>query len=162
MTTNTCCTDCKEYGILGDPYEMGEFVKPCKNKECPCHLVKASPSSESEDCGCANREMTPEEAEIAKELDRHFASSESEGGQKHPEHICRFNDAPYDCDCFDAGYQKGIADNQKKGEAWRKGYMEGVDVGKKNLGQLRQWLNEDRITDPKKMVTNEEMLHWLE
>jgi len=26
---------------------------------------------------------------------------------------------------------------------------------------LRQWLNEDRITDPKKMVTNEDIKHWL-
>lgn len=26
---------------------------------------------------------------------------------------------------------------------------------------LRQWLNEDRITDPKKMVTNEDLEHWL-
>jgi hypothetical protein len=26
---------------------------------------------------------------------------------------------------------------------------------------LRQWLNEDRITDPKKMVTNADLWHWL-
>lgn len=32
----------------------------------------------------------------------------------------------------------------------------------KNVGMLRQWLNEDRITDPKKMVTNEEIKKWLE
>lgn len=31
----------------------------------------------------------------------------------------------------------------------------------KNIGQLRQWLNEDRITDLKKMVTNEEIKVWL-
>lgn len=31
----------------------------------------------------------------------------------------------------------------------------------KNIGMMRQWLNEDRITDPKKMVTNEELKHWL-
>lgn len=31
----------------------------------------------------------------------------------------------------------------------------------KNIGKLRQWLNEDRITDPKKMVTNEEISKWL-
>ena len=30
-----------------------------------------------------------------------------------------------------------------------------------NVGMLRQWLNEDRITDPKKMVTNEMLLSWL-
>ena len=32
---------------------------------------------------------------------------------------------------------------------------------KKNIGMLRQWLNEDRITDPKKMVTNKEIITWL-
>lgn len=32
----------------------------------------------------------------------------------------------------------------------------------KNIGALRQWLNEDRITDPSKMVTNEEILSWLD
>lgn len=30
-----------------------------------------------------------------------------------------------------------------------------------HLNFLRQWLNEDRITDPKKMVSNEEIWHWL-
>lgn len=32
----------------------------------------------------------------------------------------------------------------------------------KNVGMLRQWLNEDRITDPKKMVTSELLTMWLE
>lgn len=27
---------------------------------------------------------------------------------KHPEHICRFNDAPQSCDCYDAGYEEGL------------------------------------------------------
>ncbi|MCX6822317.1 MAG: hypothetical protein NTW30_06090 [Candidatus Aenigmarchaeota archaeon] len=30
-----------------------------------------------------------------------------------------------------------------------------------NIGFLRQWLNEDRITDYNKMVTNDELKHWL-
>lgn len=29
---------------------------------------------------------------------------------KHPEHICRFNDAPQGCDCYDNGYQQGVKD----------------------------------------------------
>ncbi len=33
---------------------------------------------------------------------------------------------------------------------------------KMGVGFLRQWLNEDRITDPKKMVTNEELLVWID
>ncbi len=32
---------------------------------------------------------------------------------------------------------------------------------KKKVGMLRQWLNEDRITDPKKMVTDEDILYFL-
>ena len=28
--------------------------------------------------------------------------------QKHPEHICRFNDAPQECDCYSKGYDKGL------------------------------------------------------
>ena len=30
------------------------------------------------------------------------------------------------------------------------------------IGLLRQWLNEDRITDPEKMVTNDQIKHWLD
>ena len=30
------------------------------------------------------------------------------------------------------------------------------------IGMLRQYLNEHRIADPKKMVTSEEIKHWLE
>ena len=30
------------------------------------------------------------------------------------------------------------------------------------IGMLRQWLNEERITDSKKMVTDWEIKHWLE
>lgn len=29
------------------------------------------------------------------------------------------------------------------------------------ISMLRQWLNEDRITDPNKMVTNDDILVWL-
>lgn len=36
-----------------------------------------------------------------------------------------------------------------------------INLLKQNIGLLRQWLNEDRITDPNKFVTNEELLHWL-
>lgn len=31
----------------------------------------------------------------------------------------------------------------------------------RGIGTLRQWLNEDRITDPERMVTNEQLEHWL-
>ena len=29
------------------------------------------------------------------------------------------------------------------------------------IGMLRQWLNEDRISDPSKMVSNEDLLKWF-
>jgi len=29
------------------------------------------------------------------------------------------------------------------------------------VGMLRQWLNEDRITEPDRMVTNEQIMVWL-
>lgn len=29
------------------------------------------------------------------------------------------------------------------------------------IGMLRQWLNEDRIMEGKRFVTNEDLLHWL-
>ncbi len=32
---------------------------------------------------------------------------------------------------------------------------------KKNIGMMRQWLNEERITDPKKMVDNKDLEYWL-
>lgn len=32
---------------------------------------------------------------------------------------------------------------------------------RKSLGFLRQWLNEERITDPTKMVSNKVLWHWL-
>lgn len=31
----------------------------------------------------------------------------------------------------------------------------------KKIGLLRQWLNEDRITEPKKMITNKDIKDWL-
>ena len=31
----------------------------------------------------------------------------------------------------------------------------------KNISFLRQWLNEDRIADPRRMVTNDMIEHWL-
>jgi len=35
------------------------------------------------------------------------------------------------------------------------------NINKRNIGMLRQWLNEDRITDPNKMVTDKQLEFWL-
>lgn len=36
-----------------------------------------------------------------------------------------------------------------------------VKTTERNISFLRQWLNEDRITDPNKMVSNEDIKRWL-
>jgi hypothetical protein len=36
-----------------------------------------------------------------------------------------------------------------------------METNKRRIGMLRQWLNEDRITDIQKMVTNEDIETWL-
>jgi len=32
----------------------------------------------------------------------------------HPDHICRFNDAPQTCECYDAGYKDGVAEERER------------------------------------------------
>ena len=39
-------------------------------------------------------------------------------------------------------------------------FKKGMEMNK-NIGMLRQFLNEEKITDPKKLVTNEDLSHWL-
>lgn len=39
--------------------------------------------------------------------------------------------------------------------------MKKVTTDMSNIGMLRQWLNEERITDVQKMVTNEDIVHFL-
>ena len=36
-----------------------------------------------------------------------------------------------------------------------------MKINKRNIGMLRQWLNEDRITDPNKMETDKQLEFWL-
>ena len=43
----------------------------------------------------------------------------------------------------------------------KKTVKETIEIGKTNISMLRQWLNEDRITEPKRMVTNEDIIYWL-
>ncbi len=32
----------------------------------------------------------------------------------HPEHICRFNDAPQTCECYDEGYKQALAEERDR------------------------------------------------
>ena len=45
--------------------------------------------------------------------------------------------------------------------AYNRGREDALKDIKGHTGFLRQWLNEDRITDPEKMVTNEDIESWL-
>jgi hypothetical protein len=42
-------------------------------------------------------------------------------------------------------------------ECWEKSQ----EKNEQNISTLRQWLNEDRITDPKRMITNEQIKTFL-
>jgi len=59
---------------------------------------------------------------------------------------------------------KGATFNDHYGiEDWLEGKLTAIEKRHKiSVGMLRQWLNEDRITDPKKMVTNEQIEIWFE
>ena len=48
---------------------------------------------------------------------------------------------------------------KRNGRYYKKLIMKTTELA---ISMLRQWLNEERITDSKKMVTNEEIKHWLE
>lgn len=39
--------------------------------------------------------------------------------------------------------------------------IETIETDMSHIGMLRQWLNEDRIDDPKKMVSNDDICFWL-
>jgi len=50
----------------------------------------------------------------------------------HPEHFCRFNDAPQTCECYDAGYNQALAEERSKaweGEAVKQSYIQGKSHG---------------------------------
>lgn len=38
---------------------------------------------------------------------------------------------------------------------------DGITTTRVRIGMLRQWLNEDRIVNPKMMITNEDIIFWL-
>jgi hypothetical protein len=53
------------------------------------------------------------------------------------------------------------AEALKKQRDYNQGQLDVLARIKANIHFLRQWLNEDRIDDPKKMVTDEEIEYWL-
>lgn len=61
-------------------------------------------------------------------------------------------------DVIDSAYLAGLDDTEAIRVAAKR---EESDKLKKNIGMLRQWLNEDRITNAGKMVSSEMLEHWL-
>jgi len=59
---------------------------------------------------------------------------------------------------FSEQYQEIFAWCNSKIDKSIKHQQEQINI---NIGMLRQWLNEDRIDEPNKMVTNEDIKHWL-
>jgi len=57
------------------------------------------------------------------------------------------------------------ARKERDDTAYAKGIIKGKEQAYKeiegNIGMLRQWLNEDRITDPNKMVASADIKRWL-
>ena len=64
-----------------------------------------------------------------------------------------------------AGSVRFIATRQELEQFLKESLTSMLDDRDKELqqkvGMLRQWLNEDRITDVNRMVTSEQILHWL-
>jgi hypothetical protein len=78
---------------------------------------------------------------------------------KHPNHICRFNDGKQSCECYDKGFEAGRKETAKEIKKALREFT--ILKQREKIGLLRQFLNEERITDPKKMVSSEELLYWL-
>ena len=98
----------------------------------------------------------------ALDLDRSFA----EGCGTSQDYILDFN-AQQTTLAYELG-KKEVEENLEE-SVWAKSYfLMAKDEGKKEMlekltpriGMLRQWLNEERITD-KKMVTSEDIKDWL-
>ena len=66
---------------------------------------------------------------------------------------------------FDNKYEDGIYPTSKFFIRLDNALLKALSQQKRemvvNVSSLRQWLNEDRITDSKKMVTNKEILIWF-
>lgn len=71
-------------------------------------------------------------------------------------------------ECEHRGSENGICNGCGK-EVYPQPLTEGegetgynFETNSVRIGMLRQWLNEDRIDSPKKMVTNEQLEYWLQ
>ena len=83
----------------------------CARSIVPAELNLASQKMEIMLCTECNISY----ADTGELCDKHSSSqSIEEGNKRHEEHICRFNDFPQSCDCYDKGYQKAVAEYQDK------------------------------------------------
>src|SRR3990167_6010205 len=107
--------------------------------------------------GCFKSRPVANVAPVYQKPSACFSSISSSHSMK--KHIHRFTKAhilEYGCGCrrFYCDVKDCLARKYENNHCFNR--MEG------NIGSLRQWLNEDRIKDPKRMVTNEDLLYWLE
>ena len=77
-------------------------------------------------------------------------------------HQCKHCGAVFSNRELDEAYKRGQEDEAiecyKDLERTMKQYKASLI---RQIGLLRQWLNEDRITEPKKMITNKDIKDWL-
>jgi len=82
----------------------------------------------------------------------------------HPEHFCRFNDAPQTCECYDAGYKQALAEDRER-VVWVK-YKDKKPV----IGQLvifyrdiesRQIIATKWTKEEENYAEMNEITHWM-
>ena len=109
--------------------------------KCGKHKAKVGTSTSDTPPDCMPNNMnklTPKEKEIYKTF---FNENEGNGSSRwlvSPDTVERFIE--------------GIKQNAMEKE------REKLEL---NIGMLRQWLNEDRITDIDKLITSEDIKHWI-
>lgn len=62
---------------------------------------------------------------------------------------------------LDAAREERIRTGKIKKRQYESGVKKGRRDLEKNVGMMRHWLNEDRIKDAERFVTNEELLTWF-
>lgn len=133
---NKCCEKCETVDIVHIEENFQVTEPSCKDRTCPCH-TDTTPSEGWEE-EIRNIIQAPIRAQISTADIRVPAMSSTGLGEK----VSDLN----------------LLLQKARKEAVQSFIEEDV---KKKLGFMRQWLNEDRITDPKKMVSTEELLTFF-
>ena len=147
-----CCENCKEFNITGEPNPR------CVQSFCPCH----TPLEAKEKCSKCKKTLTDNWQKREKIcyfcVVKDFPTPQLEKGWEeemfkysHEKYIGSSSDLYINTTRAIKICSQALADNRRKV----------VEELKPKIGMLRQWLNEDRITDVNKMVDNEQIEKWL-